>query len=138
MPSDVARPTVWLIDADHWPRALLRAELIERGYDAIGFATLDEAIVRLARERPLRPGLVLIDLAGQELTRGAVALLSAGDVVPVIGLVGAVEAAEAQRLGFTALLRRPLSLGQIADAVRRQLAGATPPSSESPSAGPRG
>lgn len=138
MSPEIARPTVWLIGADHWPRALLRAELIERGYEAIGFATLDEAIVRLARERPRRPGLVLVDLAGQELTRGAVARLSGGGGVPVIGLAGAVEAVGAPQLGFTTLLRRPLSLGQIADAVERALAGSTPPSSESPSADPRG
>jgi DNA-binding NtrC family response regulator len=115
-------PAVWLIDSDQWPRALLRAELIERGYDAIGFTSVEEAIGRLAVQRGRRPRLVLVDLAGQALTRGGVALLSAGDV-PVIGIAGAVDAAGApERLGLSALMRRPVSLGDIADAVARTLA----------------
>src|SRR5215471_17474158 len=38
-PSGVTGPdptVVWIIDAEQWPRALLRAELIERGFDAVG------------------------------------------------------------------------------------------------------
>ena len=31
---------VWIIDVDQWPRAMLRAELIERGYDAVGYVTV--------------------------------------------------------------------------------------------------
>lgn len=111
-------PVVWLIDPDHWPRALLRAELIERGYDAIGFASLDDAILRLATALDRRPRLVLVNLSGQEVTRGAVALLGAGGV-PVIGVAGA---GDHSALGLTALLRRPVSLGQIADTVERALA----------------
>ena len=33
-------PVIWIIDAEQWPRALLRAELIERGYDAVGYVTV--------------------------------------------------------------------------------------------------
>jgi DNA-binding NtrC family response regulator len=114
-------PVVWVIDAEHWPRALLRAELIERGYDAVGFTAVDEAIFRLTRERRRRPRLVLVDLAGQALARDSVALLSAGGV-PVIAVAGAQEASGAEeRLGVTALIRRPVSLGQLADAVDRRL-----------------
>jgi hypothetical protein len=112
-------PVVWLVDADHWPRAFLRAELIERGYDAIGFARLEEALLRLATSRERRPRLVLVNLAGQDVTRGAVALLGAGGV-PVLGLTGAAE--PVAELGLSVLLRRPVSLGQIADAIERALA----------------
>jgi DNA-binding response OmpR family regulator len=112
---------VWLVESDHWPRALLRAELIERGYDAIGFPSLDEAIVRLAVERERRPALVFLDLAGQPVSRGAVALLSAGGV-PVLGLAAATDpSSDLAGLGLTAVLRRPLSLGEIADAIERTL-----------------
>jgi hypothetical protein len=121
MTAEQDGPVLWLIDADHWPRALLRAELIERGYDAIGFESVDDAIVRLAADRPRRPRLVVLDLAGQPVTPGVVALLSAGGV-PVLGIAGAVEATAAREtLGLTRVLRRPLSLGEIADAVDRTL-----------------
>ena len=110
---------MWLIDPDHWPRALLRAELIERGLDAVGFPSIDEAILRLAVEQQRRPRLVLVNLTGQEVTPGAVALLSSGGV-PVVGVAGSVEAPGAP-LGLTEVLRRPLSLGEIADAVERLL-----------------
>jgi hypothetical protein len=110
-------PVVWLIDPDHWPRALLRAELIERGYDAIGFTSMEDAIFRLAVERRRRPRLVLVNLSAQEVTRGAVALLGAGGV-PVLGVAGATDAAAAG-LDLTAVLRRPVSLGHIADAIEQ-------------------
>jgi hypothetical protein len=110
---------VWLIDPDHWPRALLRAELIERGLDAVGFRSIDEAILRLAVEQQRRPRLVLVNLTGQELTAAAVALLSSGGV-PVVGVAGAQDTS-GERLGLTEVLRRPLSLGEIADAVERLL-----------------
>jgi DNA-binding NtrC family response regulator len=113
------RDAVWLIDADHWPRALLRAELIERGYDAIGFETVAQAIARLALDRRHRPRLVVIDLAGQQLTETAFKLLSRG-AVPVIGLGRAVTAPSG-KLGWTDWLQRPVSLGEIADAVDRVL-----------------
>jgi hypothetical protein len=116
-------PVVWLVDPDHWPRALLRAELIERGYDAIGFAGLDEAIVRLATERRRRPRLVLINLSGQPVTPGAVSLLSAGSV-PVLGVAGATDG---RGLALSAVLHRPVSLGEIADAIERTLKTRNPP-----------
>jgi hypothetical protein len=34
--GDEVVPVVWIIDPDQWPRAMLRAELIERGVDAVG------------------------------------------------------------------------------------------------------
>jgi hypothetical protein len=110
---------VWLIDPDHWPRALLRAELIERGYDAIGFTSMEDAIFRLAVERHRRPRLVLVNLSGQQVTPGAVALLGAGGV-PVLGIGGATEPA-AKELALTAVLRRPVSLGQVAEAIEQAL-----------------
>lgn len=113
------RDAVWLIDADHWPRALLRAELIERGYDAIGFETVAQAIARLALDRRHRPRLVVIDLASQRLTESGFKLLSDGGV-PVIGIGGTV-AAESGKLGWTDWLQRPVSLGEIAGAVDRAL-----------------
>jgi hypothetical protein len=64
----IDRPVVWIIDAEQWPRALLRAELIEAGYEAIGFVRLALAQWRAGagaaalpaaardRDRPRRSG----------------------------------------------------------------------------------
>lgn len=113
---------VWIVDCDHWPRAYLRAELIERGYDAEGFVTLAELLVRLALAAA-RPALVVIDLQGQrsndrQLTR----LLGAG--FPVLAIGGVTEW-EDQRLrprNWARFLRRPLTIGEIADEIDRLLA----------------
>ncbi len=110
---------VWLIDADHWPRALLRAELLERGYDVIGFERVDDAILRLAVERQRRPELVIIDVEGLEVSRSALRLLGAGGA-RLLGIVG-VGCGETGRLEWTELLRRPVTLGQVADVVERIL-----------------
>jgi hypothetical protein len=114
-----AGQVVWLIDPEHWLRALLRAELIERGYDAIGFTSMEDAIFRLAVERHRRPRLVLVNLSGQQVTPGAIALLGAGGV-PVLGIGSATEPA-AGGLALSAVLRRPMSLGQVADAIEQAL-----------------
>jgi DNA-binding response OmpR family regulator len=115
------RMPVWLVDSDHWPRALLRAELIERGYDAEGIVTLKELLVRLALS-PERPALVVVDWRGQELRdRGLATLLDAG--FPVLAIGGLTEWND-ERLrtrGWAGFLRRPVSIGEIADEVDRLL-----------------
>ena len=119
------RAPVWIVDAEHWPRAYLRAELIERGYDAEGVVTLTELLVRLSLA-PARPQLVVIDLHGQrsqassdrQLTR----LLDAG--FPVLAIGGATEWQD-ERLRarpWARFLRRPLTIGEVADEVDRLLA----------------
>ena len=115
-------PVVWIVDADHWPRAYLRAELIERGYDAVGFPTLREALGALANVR--RPALVIVDLGALEVEpRSLAALGRAG--APVLGVVGAAAAEDqlVRAFPWAALLRRPVTIGAIADAVERLLAG---------------
>ena len=37
-------PRILVVSAEHWPRALLRAQLDEAGYDAIGAGTLSRAL----------------------------------------------------------------------------------------------
>src|SRR5438105_15757625 len=71
----MSRGVIWIIDADHWPRALLRAELIERGYDAVGFVTDDDA-VRVIPQR--RPDVIVVEL--RHLERQEVATLFGGHV----------------------------------------------------------
>jgi DNA-binding NtrC family response regulator len=104
---------IWIIDPEQWPRALLRAELLERGYDAAGFLTVDDAL----RVMPMRwPDLIVADL--RHLTREEAARLF-GAKVPVIGLAGVAPEPWVSDLPFAAVLTRPVSLGEIADRVAR-------------------
>jgi hypothetical protein len=111
-------PVVWIVDADHWPRASLRAELLERGYEAVGFESARAAVLALAFGHTQRPAVVVVDLAGQTTDLPSLeALLRAG--APAVGVGGAVEwGSEAvARLAWSATLRRPVTVGTIADAA---------------------
>jgi DNA-binding NtrC family response regulator len=107
----VPAPTIWIIDAEHWPRALLRAELIERGYDAVGFVTVDDAL----RVMPIRwPDAIIVEL--RHLAREEVAPLF-GAHVPVIAIAGLTTEAWLDEFPWAAVLRRPVSIGEIAERV---------------------
>jgi DNA-binding response OmpR family regulator len=102
---------VWIIDVEHWPRALLRAELIERGFDAVGYETVRDAIDSL----PWRaPDVIVVDVKGQPMPL-VERLLKIG--VPVIAVGGVPDINDLPNGAWAAVLRRPISLGEIADAV---------------------
>lgn len=110
--GDERGQTVWIIDAEQWPRALLRAELIERGFDAVGYITVRDAIDSLPERAP---AAIVVDLRGQplQLVERLLALR-----VPLLVIGGALEIAELpQDAAWTAILRRPISIGEIADRV---------------------
>ena len=109
-------PVVWVVSGQQWPRAYLRAELIERGYDAIGFMTLRDAIVRLMLERSRRPAVLVLDLHGQLLDERLLAVLIR-QRIPVIGVVDRTSATTEALRRLTRVLQRPLTIGSIADAV---------------------
>jgi DNA-binding response OmpR family regulator len=112
------KPLVWIIDADHWPRAYLRAELIERGYEAVGFVTVADALAALALQR--RPLLATIDLQGQSLDAKQLApLLRAGFPIVAIGGINEWGTTSMRTLRWAAILRRPLRIGAVADAIGR-------------------
>lgn len=103
---------VWVIDAEQWPRAMLRAELIERGFDAVGYITVRDAIESL----PLRrPDAIVVDLRGQPIPQ-VERLLKLE--VPVIVVGGTPEINDLPDGGWAAVLRRPVSLGEIADRMK--------------------
>jgi DNA-binding NtrC family response regulator len=120
-------PVVWIIDAEQWPRALLRAELIEAGYDAVGFVRLRHALAALAMGAAAYPAprAIVIDLREQGATAEGLGRLSASGAM-LIAVGGALELAEPAVAGvrWTALLRRPVSLGEIKDAVARNVPAA--------------
>lgn len=111
---------VWIIGSDLWPRAYLRAELIERGYDAVGFVTIRDAVINLFLLREHLPALIVCDLHEQAFDeRLAGALFKAG--VPVVAVAGAPEADDerVRNLPWVAFLRRPITIGTVADTVMR-------------------
>src|SRR5437016_13423055 len=83
-------PVLWVIDAEQWPRACLRAELIERGYDPYGFIQITDALDSLSRGASPKPETLILELRGQNLTEELVkSIRNLG--VPVILLGGATE-----------------------------------------------
>jgi hypothetical protein len=122
MSESEAPARVWIVGADHWPRAYLRAELIERGYDAVGFEDVADALFELARGPAPRPRLVVVDLHEPSPAETLVAALFRLGV-PVVGVAGATGTAADHAGGrpWAALLRRPVTIGAIADVVERAL-----------------
>jgi hypothetical protein len=109
---------IWIVGADHWPRALLRAELIERGYDATGFVTLEDAVRRLVLAPAGPPALLVLDRRDQVVDERTAALL-ARRRVPMI-VVADIAHAGGEAIGdVVATLRRPVTIGDVADAVDR-------------------
>src|SRR5262245_4186694 len=114
----MAEVPIWIVNVEHWPRALLRAELIERGYDATGFVKLEDAIARLMLPHAHRPALLVLDPREQVVDEARAALLARAGI-PVMAVADLAHAGAAS-LGFAAeILRRPLTIGAIADAVDR-------------------
>lgn len=106
---------IWIIDAEQWPRAMLRAELIERGFDAVGYVTVRDAI----DSYPIRPpNAIVVDLRGQPIPL-VERLLKIG--VPIVIVAGAPEINDLPDAGWAAVLRRPVSLGEIAERVEAVL-----------------
>jgi hypothetical protein len=117
MPSAPA-PRVLLVMPDQWPRALLRAELRERGYDALGAPGLPAALAYPVAASGRGPvGLVLVDQQALEppddqlLTR----LLQRHGNPPSLRLArGGQEPAAGS---WSRVLRRAGSSADLADAV---------------------
>ncbi len=114
------KPLIWIVDCDQWPRAALRAELIERGYDAIGYFLLEEALA-LLRGSPsqAKPRAIVLELRGQEISREALQELAQSSV-PAIMLGGTVELNDPliQMHKWAAVRGRPITLGEVADLIQ--------------------
>jgi len=111
-------PRVLLVMPDQWPRALLRAELRERGYDALGAPGVAAALaypVSAPARGPVR--LILVDqaaLGASEEPLLAQLLERHGHPASVL-LTRLGQAPEAA--GWTRVLSRPARIADLADAV---------------------
>jgi DNA-binding response OmpR family regulator len=113
------RPDIVLLGAEWRARALLRAQLIEEGFDVVATDTWPDA------RRHLRPGmkprLVIVDtheLADAQQVLADLRVLMKPDRVLVLSAMSTVPEDEIQRLGFRAV-KRPIAIEQIVDAVTR-------------------
>jgi DNA-binding response OmpR family regulator len=121
-------PDVVLLAAEWQPRALIRAQLIEEGFEVVATDTWP------AMRRHLRPGskpqLAILDLKGlehpNEVLRDVRVLMEPARVL-VLSALGTVMPPEIRSLGFR-VLSRPLVIGEVvaiaAAAVRRHTSGA--------------
>jgi len=118
-----AGPIVWVIDADHWPRALLVAELAERGYDTFGFPDVTRALAALHAPGKTAPSLAVIELSAADPRQAEVRQIASRGI-RLLGLTDARSArgALAHEIPWSALMRRPCTIGEIADRVESLLA----------------
>lgn len=108
------------MDSQHWPRATLRAELIDEGFDPVGYRDVRDALLAMHQPATTRPDALVVDLCGQMVSRQTVTMLAEAGV-PTILLGGAAELND-RALGefaWAAILRRPYTIGAVAGTLRR-------------------
>jgi hypothetical protein len=115
-----SEPILWIADSEQWPRALMRAELIERGYDPLGFIRIHDALEAYTQGMSPIPEAIVLELRGQELTVQTVEEI-VNLKVPTILLGGDLELRDPVIAArhWHAVLKRPFSIGQVADLIQR-------------------
>ena len=112
-------PRILLIMPAQWPRALLRAALREVGYDAIGTRTVNGARVLLPSREGRGPvRLILIDQdALTEDAQEDLEMLRRCSDAPLVLLAPSTR--RVSEGGWSGVLRRPLAVGELAQAIER-------------------
>jgi len=112
-------PVLWVVDSEQWPRACLRAELIERGFDPYGFITISDALDSLSGTESSKPEVIILELREQNLTTELVQAIRNLRISTIL-LGGNAELNEPliQQEKWEIVLKRPVSLGKIADVVQ--------------------
>src|SRR5262245_10160160 len=120
--ANATRPDVVLLGAT-WPeRALLRAQLIEEGYDVVAIDRWP--MPRLYRRPVMKPRVMIIDLRSlpdPRATLDEVRFVIPPDRVVVLMALGTLATDEVRRLGFN-VIERPATVGDVVTAVARVLA----------------
>jgi hypothetical protein len=119
---DMDAPDVILL-GPQWPeRALLRAQLIEQGYEVVAIDRWP--IPRLYRRPAMKPRAMIIDLRGlpePRTTLDEVRFVMPPDRVVVLMALGTLAKKDVKRLGFN-VIDRPATVGDVVAAVARVLA----------------
>jgi DNA-binding response OmpR family regulator len=113
---------ILLIAADWQFRALVRAQLLEEGYEVQAFPDLEVALFHLERSEA-RPQLALVDSQGLRIEPDAVSrvwqlIVAEG---PLLLCAGLLDRGILDRAGMppARLLVRPFSVGDVVAEVRR-------------------
>jgi len=115
-------PVILLVLPDHWARALLRAELIERGYDTVGAPDLRTAFRFPSLGEPRGPvRLVVLDEAALDGDEHRVLdlVLSEHGRPPVLLLARAFQ--EPSPGPWARVVRRPFALGELVAIVEKMV-----------------
>jgi hypothetical protein len=111
------RPDIVMLGADWKPRALLRAQLIEEGFEVI--ATDTWAMMRRHLRPGVKPRLAVVDLQDldePERVLRDLSVLMKPDRVLVVAATATVSPSEISRLGVH-VVRRPVTIAAIVRAV---------------------
>ena len=115
-----------LISGREWnARALLRAQLIEEGFDVEAYEDVQEVVDRLWSSRG-PPSLLIVDLFESEKPVGDIATLSHWSKVLPIWILAGYDTAGAGTLegqGFERVLFRPVDIGNVVQEVKERLKG---------------
>ena len=77
-------PIVGIIDRQQWPRDLLRAELIERGFVALGYEEIAEAVAAPQGPEIGQPQVIVLEFREQVLDRETLEPLAAAGIPMMI------------------------------------------------------
>ncbi len=111
-------PIIWIIDNNHWERASLGALLIERGYAAEGFSSIFHATSTLYGGLVEKPAVIVLETVNLDARPEEL-----DEVVrhgaPIVLLTGVFNKAPEllEKHKWAKVLRRPFTVGQVADAV---------------------
>jgi DNA-binding NtrC family response regulator len=115
-----------LIAGKDWTaRALLRAQLIEEGFDVEAYEDVQAVVRRLWAAREM-PSLLLADLFESEDMAEDIAMLSHWAKLLPIWIMAGHGTAGAESLesrGFERVLFRPLDVGKLVQEIKERLAG---------------
>jgi len=114
-------PDIVLLGVEWQSRALIRAQLIEEGYDVVAVDTWPDL------RRHLRPGakprLAVVDVKGlpnpDDVLEGLRVLMKPDRVI-VLTALGTLAPSNVDRFGFR-LVPRPIAIEGVAAAVREQI-----------------
>jgi hypothetical protein len=128
MERSVMVPPDILLLGPEWPeRALVRAELIEAGYDVVG---VDAWPIPSLYHRPgMKPRVAIVDLQGLPDPRAVLEqlrLVMPTDRVLVIAALGTLSVDEIRRIGYH-VLARPTSIREVVAAAAGLLQSHGPP-----------
>jgi DNA-binding NtrC family response regulator len=115
---------ILLIGKGWQARALLRAQLLEEGFDVEAHESLASALERLDSSEIL-PALVVADVSASDDPEADIQQLAAWtDQLPV-WMIAAPSIIRRQTLkgrGFEMILFRPVDLGELVEQIKRRLA----------------